>query len=67
MGGETIEPETNMVYASLPDAAGLVQHLENDGIKTLAVDSNTIRLVPHLDVNDACIQALLTSLEKWLN
>ncbi len=67
MGIETIEPQTNMVYATLANAPDLVEYLGKQEIKILAVDSNTIRLVTHLDVDNQGIEKLLEAMRAWMN
>ena len=67
LGIEAIEPQTNMVYATVPNADALVAHLGEQGIKILAVNTNTVRLVTHLDVDNQGIQALLDAMQTWLN
>jgi len=60
-----IEPQTNMVYATVSDAHSLVDYLNEQDIQILAVNANTVRLVTHLDVSDQGIEQLLKALQAW--
>lgn len=58
------EPETNMVYVDLPpdlplDAAALAGELAEQGVRCLPTGPRRLRLVTHLDVDDAGIAAAL--------
>jgi threonine aldolase len=51
-----LEPDavaTNMVVVEVPDAAGLVDRLRGGGVLAGAVGPRAVRLVTHLDVDDA--------------
>ena len=52
-------PQTNILYVDVPDGPATVQHLENAGIRALAVGPTCIRLVTHLDVDDAGVQRVI--------
>ncbi|MEE2751538.1 MAG: low-specificity L-threonine aldolase [Myxococcota bacterium] len=65
MGIEAVEPQTNMVYASVSNANDLVQHLGEQEIQILAVNANTVRLVTHLDVDDQGIETMLQAMRAW--
>ncbi len=46
-------PQTNMVYVTVPGAATWVEGLEERGVRCYATAPDRIRLVMHLDVDDA--------------
>ncbi len=54
-------PETNMVYLHTPDAPALVARLEAAGLRCAPVAHDRVRLVTHLDVDDAAIERALTA------
>lgn len=47
--------ETNVVVFRPPDAAGLLRHLDAEGVRAGLVAPGTVRLVTHVDVDDAGI------------
>lgn len=49
-------PQSNMVYVETPDAAGVVERLAAAGLRCFALAPDRIRLVTHLDVDDAGIR-----------
>ncbi len=55
--GWTLEdpPASNMVYVRTPDAPGLAEKLAGQGVRCIALAWDRIRLVTHLDVDDAGI------------
>lgn len=58
--GWTLEvPESNMVYLRAPDAPELARRLEARGVRCLALGWDRIRLVTHLEVDDAALQFAL--------
>ncbi len=59
LGLETEAPQTNMVYVTVADAPATVAALDARGVRTLAVSPTSIRLVTHLDVDDAGVQRAL--------
>ncbi len=63
--------ETNIVIFDLsddaPDAAGLVSLLEADGLLAGAFGPRRIRVVTHLDVDEAAGDSLCASLQKHLS
>jgi threonine aldolase len=59
IGLEVRPPATNMVYVEVPDAAAAVPALESRGLRCLAVSARELRLVLHLDVDDAGLMAAL--------
>jgi len=66
LGLEAVEPETNMVYAELPDANRAASALQEHGIQIVVVGPTTVRLVTHLDIDDADIQATLDAFRAFL-
>lgn len=63
LGGQGWEvesaPQSNMVYFRAPDAPELAQRMETRGVRCLALGWDRIRLVMHLDVDDAGLQFAL--------
>lgn len=57
-------PDTNMVYVTLPDAPAMQHRLAEQGVACIAVASDSVRLVVHLDVNDQDIQDTLAAFSK---
>jgi threonine aldolase len=57
-------PETNMVYVRVPDGAGWVAGLAERGVRTLTVGPQELRLVTHLDVDDAGIARTLEAFRE---
>lgn len=54
-------PQSNMVYVRGPDAPALAARLEARGVRCLALGHDRIRLVTHLDIDDAGLAAALTA------
>ncbi|MFN7143391.1 MAG: threonine aldolase family protein [Myxococcota bacterium] len=52
-GFDARRPETNMLYVRVPDAHALVAHLGAHGVRALALASDQVRLVTHLEIDDA--------------
>jgi threonine aldolase len=48
---------TNILYLDVPDAAATLAHLKTRGVLAMALDENRIRLVFHLDIDDAAADA----------
>ncbi|MCP4807673.1 MAG: low-specificity L-threonine aldolase [Proteobacteria bacterium] len=59
LGYAVREPETNMVYVTVPEAHAAVAFLAERGVQTHAVAADCIRLVTHLDVDDDGIEQTL--------
>jgi threonine aldolase len=60
-----VEPDrvrTNIVVFRHPDAEKVIEHLAGDGVLAVALGSGRIRLVTHLDVDDAGIERACRSL-----
>lgn len=55
LGYTTNTPETNMVYVTVADAPKAQDLLATAGVRCLSVSSTELRLVTHLDVDDAGI------------
>lgn len=49
-------PETNMVYVEIDDAPGASARLEAEGVRCFATAPRRLRLVLHLDVDDAGVE-----------
>ena len=60
-GFPTRRPETNMVYTQVADAADGQARLADAGLRCLAVSPTELRLVTHLDIDDAAIRAALAA------
>lgn len=60
-GWEVQAPQTNMVYVSAPDAPALQQRLEALGLRLFAVSPTRLRMVLHLDVDDAGLEAAIAA------
>jgi len=60
-GGWQVEPapETNMIYLRVDDPLGMVARLAQAGLQCAAVGPGRIRLVTHLDVDDAGVERAL--------
>lgn len=57
-------PETNMIYVSVPDADTWVAALGERGILTLGVGPRELRLVTHLDIDDAAVACTLEAFRE---
>ena len=67
MGLELALPETNIVYINVADSARFVQGLSSHGISCLAVSPTRVRLVVHLGIDDAAVDATLKGMRAVLN
>ena len=56
-------PETNMVYVTVKDGAQAVTTLAEQGVRALAVSTTELRLVLHLDVDDAGVETAIKAFE----
>ncbi len=56
--------ETNIVVAEVDDAAGLAARAAADGVLVSAIGPRLLRLVTHLDVDDAAIDRAITVLSR---
>ena len=66
-GYEAATPETNMVYVQVPDGATWVAGLAERGVRALTVGPHELRLVTHLDVDDAGIARTLEAFRQLAN
>jgi len=67
IGLDVQQPETNMVYFGVPQAAEFVEKLKNVGILCTTVSSNRIRMVTHLDITAEGMQHTITQLQHIQN
>lgn len=66
--GLTTDPcETNLLYVHVEAAAQVQSELESHGVFCLAVGPATLRLVTHLDVDDAGVAQTLAAFDNVLN
>ena len=65
--GIAVEQHTNMVFATLPAErlTGLCEHLEASGVRVLA--RNPMRLVTHLDVDEAGIERAIGAFGEFFS
>ena len=64
-GLEVIEPETNMVWVRVPGRAeALAAALEEEGVRCLWMDVDTLRFVTHLDLDDDDVGRALEALGR---
>lgn len=49
-------PETNILYVALPDAVSAQETLRERGVLAIAVAPDSLRLVTHLDIDDAAVE-----------
>ncbi len=64
-GLEVIEPETNMVWVRAPGRAEAVgAALEQEGVRCLWMDADTLRFVTHLDVDDSDVSRAIEAMER---
>jgi len=63
-GYEAPRPETNMVYVRVPDGSRWVDGLAARGVQALAVGPDELRLVTHLDVDDAGVERTLAAFRE---
>lgn len=66
LGLETAPCDTNLLYVHVPDGPALQSTLEAEGVRLLAVGPTTVRLVTHLDVDDAGVTRTLEAFERAL-
>ncbi len=63
-GWSVAVPETNMVYVDAPGAPALVDALAGLGVRCFATGPARIRLVLHLDVDDAGVQEAVAGFRR---
>jgi threonine aldolase len=61
-GWDVDAPETNMLYVQGPDMGAVAAGLAEAGILCIAVSATSLRLVTHLDVDDAGIDRAVTTM-----
>jgi threonine aldolase len=66
LGCAVAPPDTNIVYVDVPDAARFVAALGERGVLCLATGPSRVRLVTHLDVDDAGIDRALAAAAEAL-
>jgi len=54
-------PQTNIIYVKVRDAASLVEALGQRGVRCNATAPDSIRLVTHLDIDDAGVEHAIAS------
>lgn len=64
LGFEAEEPATNLVYLTCPEAPARVETLREAGILCCAVGPERLRLVTHLDVDDAGVARTLEAFRQ---
>lgn len=57
-------PPTNLIYVDVADAGAVQTGLANQGILANATSPTRVRLVVHLDVDDAAVQQTVRAFEK---
>lgn len=57
-------PQTNIVYVKVHDAAALVEALGERGVRCNATGPDSIRLVTHLDVDDAGLEHAIKAFQE---
>ena len=58
------EPETNIVYLRVPEAPAFVGRLREAGVLAIAIAQDRVRLVTHLDVDDAGVERALGAMGR---
>ncbi len=58
-------PQTNLVYVDVPKAAQAQDFLATHGVLAFATGPSQMRLVTHLDVDDAGIERTLVAFRAW--
>ncbi|MCB9760014.1 MAG: low-specificity L-threonine aldolase [Alphaproteobacteria bacterium] len=61
MGFTSTEPQTNILYVDVPSARVAAEGLAARGVHTIATGKDVIRLVTHLDVDDAGVEQALSA------
>ncbi len=57
-------PETNILFFRVPDAPGFVARLAEAGVRAIPMTATRVRLVFHLDVDDAGVERALEALRR---
>jgi threonine aldolase len=59
-GFSVVEPDTNLIYVSVPGRAhAFAKKCEEAGVKTIAFNDDMLRFVTHKDIDDADIAKVL--------
>jgi threonine aldolase len=66
LGLDVQPPETNIVICRTDDAAGLTARVAERGVEVSPAAGGGIRLITHLDVDDAGIDRALAAFEEVL-
>jgi threonine aldolase len=66
LGVDVQPPETNIVICRVPDAAGLTAGLAERGVEVSAATGGRVRMITHLDVDEAGIERALSAFEEAL-
>jgi threonine aldolase len=66
LGVDVQPPETNIVICRVPDAAGLTKSLAERGVEVSAATGGRVRMITHLDVDEAGIDRALRAVEEAL-
>jgi threonine aldolase len=66
LGVDVQPPETNIVICRVPDAAGLTARLAERGVEVSAATGGRVRMITHLDVDEAGIDRALGAFEEAL-
>jgi threonine aldolase len=64
LGYSARRPDTNMIYVTTPDAHALAARLGEHGVRCIALASDQVRLVTHLDVDDAQVDFAVGVFER---
>lgn len=64
--GHAVEdpPQSNMVYVRVEDAPAVAARLAGDGVRVIALAWDRLRLVTHLDVDDAGVEHALAAFAR---
>lgn len=64
LGYSARRPDTNMIYITTPDAHALAARLGEHGVRCIALAADQVRLVTHLDVDDAQVDFAVGVFER---
>ncbi len=67
LGLDVLPQETNIVIATVPDPAGLIAAMAEEGIRISSAGRGRIRCVTHLDVDRAGVDEALAAFGRVLN
>jgi threonine aldolase len=66
LGADPAQTETNIVVLAVPDAATVATSARQNGVLVSALGPRVLRLVTHLDVDDAGIERAITVLQPLI-